>query len=182
MAHGAAHHRAQWRLAQLGYVGHEPLLYRDLTARENLRYHASLYGVAKSRVEELLDAVGMTRRADEPVRTLSRGMLQRLAIAMTLLHSPTLLLLDEPFTGLDPTGTALLCTLLRQERTRGTIVLLISHDLHLLAPLCDQVVILHRGRQVACESFAFGTASGAALLHLYTHHRQAQPPSPERTA
>lgn len=175
--------------ARLGVLSHEPRLYAELSPRENLALFGRLYGVFSSQsgdasqtIDAWLSRVDLTRAADRPVRTLSRGMLQRLAIAKTLLHSPTLLLLDEPFTGLDPTGTALLCTLLRQERTRGTIVLLISHDLHLLAPLCDQVVILHRGRQVACEAFPFGTASGAALLHLYTHHRQAQPPSPERTA
>ena len=81
---------------RIGLLGHDPLLYRDLTGRENLRYHARLHGVDAGRVEELLDAVGMAQRADEPVRTLSRGMVQRLAVCRAVLHQPELLLLDEP--------------------------------------------------------------------------------------
>jgi heme exporter protein A len=92
---------------QIGLLGHEPLLYRELSARENLRYHARLHRIGFARVEELLAAVGMLARAEEPVRTLSRGMVQRVAIARAVLHNPPLLLLDEPRANLDPAGAAL---------------------------------------------------------------------------
>src|SRR3954463_6070228 len=76
---------------RLGLLGHDPLLYRELTARENLRFHARLHGVAETRVEELLELLKLTRRADEPVRTLSRGTVQRVAVARAVLHDPELL-------------------------------------------------------------------------------------------
>ena len=87
---------------RIGLLGHDPLLYRDLTGRENLTYHARLHGVGLERVAELLRHVGMERRADEPVRGLSRGMVQRLAVCRAVLHGPELLLLDEPRANLDP--------------------------------------------------------------------------------
>ena len=87
---------------RLGLLAHDPLLYRDLSGRENLGYHARLHGVGSERVEELLEAVGMRERADEPVRLLSRGMVQRLAVCRAVLHGPSLLLLDEPLANLDP--------------------------------------------------------------------------------
>src|SRR5947208_6901337 len=87
--------REGWAVrGRLGLVAHEPLLYRDLSGRENLRYHARLFGTPLSRVDELLERVGMAGRADEPVRTLSRGMVQRLAVCRAVLHRPELLLLD----------------------------------------------------------------------------------------
>ncbi len=92
----------------MGYLGHEPLLYRELSGRENLRYHARLHGVAPARVEEVLGAVGMDRRADDPVRDLSKGLVQRLAAARAVLHEPSLLLLDEPRANLDPAAVELL--------------------------------------------------------------------------
>ena len=110
----------------MGYLGHEPLLYRELTGRENLRYHARLHGVGDERVEELLDAVGMERRADEPVRELSRGMVQRLAAARAVLHDPPLLLLDEPRAGLDPAASELLEPLI--GRASGRTRVLVTHD------------------------------------------------------
>jgi heme exporter protein A len=111
---------------KLGFLGHEPLLYRDLTGRENLRYHARLHGVAAARIVELLDRVGMDRRADEPVRTLSRGMVQRLAICRAVLHSPQLLLLDEPLANLDPAAAELAEPLI--GRGAGVTRVLTSHD------------------------------------------------------
>jgi len=111
---------------KLGFLAHDPLLYRDLTGRENLRYHARLYGVDAGRIDELLDAVGMARRADEPVRTLSRGMVQRLAVCRAVLHRPEVLLLDEPVANLDPAATALVGPLV--GRSSGTTRVVTSHD------------------------------------------------------
>jgi heme exporter protein A len=92
---------------RIGLLGHEALLYRELTARENLRFHARLHGVGEERVEELLGAVNMKDRAKEPLRTLSRGMVQRVAICRAVLHDPELLLLDEPRANLDPAAAEL---------------------------------------------------------------------------
>ncbi|MFP5361788.1 MAG: heme ABC exporter ATP-binding protein CcmA [Thermoleophilia bacterium] len=91
---------------RIGFLGHDPLLYRELSGRENLRFHARLHRVAPRRVDEVLDAVGMTARAGDPVAELSRGMVQRLAIARAVLHEPDLLLLDEPLANLDPAAAA----------------------------------------------------------------------------
>ena len=136
--------REGWAVrGRIGFLGHEPLLYRDLTARENLRFHARLHGVAMSRVDEVLDAVGLRARADDPVHTFSRGMVQRTAVARTVLHSPAVLLLDEPFAGLDPGAAALVEPLL----SGGTRVV-ISHD---TAFRGDLVLGLRGGRVAFCE-------------------------------
>jgi len=125
---------------KLGFLGHEPLLYRDLTARENLRFHARLHDVPLNRIDELLDAVGMRARADDPVHTFSRGMVQRTAVCRALLHDPELLLLDEPLAGLDPGAVSLVAPLL-SGRTR----VVITHDVDSLAD-ADLVLGLRAGR------------------------------------
>ena len=111
---------------RLGFLGHEALLYRDLTGRENLRYHARLHGVAEPRIETLLGQVEMTQRADEPLRTLSRGMVQRLAVCRAVLHDPEVLLLDEPRANLDPAAAELVEPLIGAASGRTRIVT--SHD------------------------------------------------------
>ncbi len=111
---------------RIGLLAHDPLLYRDLSGRENLSYHARLHGVSADRIEELILAVGMERRADEPVRLLSRGMVQRLAVCRAVLHQPQLLLLDEPRANLDPAATALVEPLIGAET--GATRVLTSHD------------------------------------------------------
>ena len=112
---------------RLGYLGHEPLLYRDLTGRENLLYQARLHGVPRERVAERLAAVGVERRADEPVRVLSQGTVQRLAVARAVLHDPELLLLDEPRAGLDPAAAEQREPLI--GRASGRTRVLVTHDL-----------------------------------------------------
>ena len=130
-----------WRVrGQIGYLGHEPLLYRDLSARENLTLHARLHRVAPARVGELLDAVGLAARADDPVHTYSRGMVQRCAVARAVLHDPPLVLLDEPRANLDPAAAAIVEPLLA-GRTR----VLTSHDPR-DAETADAVLGLRAGR------------------------------------
>ncbi|HEV7805098.1 MAG TPA: heme ABC exporter ATP-binding protein CcmA [Solirubrobacteraceae bacterium] len=113
---------------RIGFVGHEPLLYRELSGRENLRFHARLHGVGRSgaRVQAVLEAVGMQDRADDPVAELSRGMVQRLAVARAVLHEPELLLLDEPLANLDPAAVAQVQPLIGAAGGRTRIIT--SHD------------------------------------------------------
>ncbi|HET9721175.1 MAG TPA: ABC transporter ATP-binding protein [Solirubrobacteraceae bacterium] len=128
---------------RVGLLGHDPLLYRDLSGRENLRYHARLHAVAVERVEEVLDAVGMARRGEDPVRSLSRGMVQRLAVARAVLHRPDLLLLDEPRSNLDPGGSALLEPLI--GRSAPVTRVLTSHDPRSALGEADLVLALRNG-------------------------------------
>jgi heme exporter protein A len=142
---GRALPREGWAVrGRIGLVAHEPLLYRDLTARENLRFHARLHDVAAGRGEELLERVGMARRADEPVRSLSRGMAQRVAICRALLHEPELLLLDEPLANLDPGAAGAVAPLI--GRASGAARVLISHDVEQGLAEADLVLGLRGGR------------------------------------
>jgi heme exporter protein A len=111
---------------RVGLLAHEPLLYRELTAEENLRFHARLHGVAQERVAEVLEQVAMEQRAREPLRTLSRGMVQRVAVARTVLHDPELLLLDEPHANLDPAAIELVAPLIGAGSGRTRVIC--SHD------------------------------------------------------
>ncbi len=130
-----------WRVrGRVGYLGHEPLLYRDLTARENLRFHARLHDVAFARVDELLEAVGMARRADEPVHALSRGMAQRVAICRALLHEPELLLLDEPRSHLDAGAAAVVDELLDPAPGRARVI--VTHEVEATLAEADTVLLL----------------------------------------
>jgi len=158
---GADLPRERWKVpGQVGYLGHEPLLYRDLTGRENLRYHARLHAVNGSRVEEVLAAVGMDRRADDPLRDLSRGMVQRLAAARAVLHDPPLLLLDEPRAHLDPAAAELLEPLI--GRSSGRTRVLVSHDVEGALAEADLALGLKGGHQM----FA-GAVEPPAALELY---------------
>jgi heme exporter protein A len=111
---------------RIGLLTHEPLLYRDLSGRENLRFHARLHGVAFARAEELLERVGLRLRADDRVNTYSRGMVQRLAVCRTVLHDPDVLLLDEPRANLDPAAAELVEPLIGASSGRTRVVT--SHD------------------------------------------------------
>ncbi len=142
---GEALPRRAWVVrGRLGLLGHEPLLYRDLTGRENLRYHARLHRVDRDRVEEVLGAVQMQHRADDPVRLLSRGMVQRLAVARAVLHRPSLLLLDEPRSNLDPAASELVEPLI--GRASGATRVITSHDPRSALAEADLVLALRDGR------------------------------------
>jgi heme exporter protein A len=148
---------------RVGLLGHDPLLYRDLSARENLRFHARLHGAPAERIEALLDAVGMARRADEPVHTLSRGMTQRVAVCRAVLHEPELLLLDEPLANLDPGAAAAVEPLIGPGS--GVTRVVISHDVaHGLAE-ADLVLGLRGGRQALLAPRA--ETGEAAVRELY---------------
>jgi heme exporter protein A len=141
-----------WKLrGRIGYLGHEPLLYRDLTGRENLRFQARLYGIsgepAEARIASLLAAAGMERRADERVAELSAGMRQRLAICRCVLHEPQLLLLDEPDSNLDAEGRELARGLIGPGGSRSRVVVTHDPDRHL--PEADQVLRLGIGEPAA---------------------------------
>ncbi len=139
-----------WKLrGRIGYLGHEPLLYRDLSGRENLRFQARLHGIerdaAEARIEELLRAVGMERRADERVAELSAGMRQRLSICRCVLHQPALLLLDEPDSNLDVEGRELARELIGPGAGRTRVV--VTHDPERFLPEADQVLRLGIGER-----------------------------------
>jgi heme exporter protein A len=129
---------------RIGLLAHDPLLYRELAARENLVFHARLHGVAEARVETLLDQVGLRARGDEPVRTLSRGMAQRVAICRVALHEPELLLLDEPLANLDPGAAEAVEPLI--GRNAGPARVVISHDVEHGLEEADVVLGLRKGR------------------------------------
>jgi heme exporter protein A len=129
---------------RIGLVAHDPLLYRELSARENLRFHARLHRVPEARVEELLDRVDLKERGDEAVRTLSRGMAQRVAICRAALHEPELLLLDEPLANLDPGAAEAVAPLI--GRNAGPTRVVISHDVEHGLSEADLVLGLRAGR------------------------------------
>ncbi len=135
--------------AQIGLVSHKSLLYDNLSAHENLRFFARLYNLSNEQIEErirtLMIQVGLHKRTHDLVRTFSRGMLQRLSIARALLHNPDILLLDEPYTGLDQDASAVLDGLLQAAHAEGRTILMTTHDLNRAATLPTRIVILSRG-------------------------------------
>lgn len=153
---------------QIGFLSHSSFLYPDLTPIENLEFYAGAFRVsdAGERVREVLNDVGLLGWRNRPVGTLSRGMEQRCALARALLHRPQLLLLDEPFSGLDVDSAAMLSSLLRRETARGATLLMTTHDLPRALELCSRGVILARGE---LRSDASLTGVGAAALEqMYT--------------
>jgi heme exporter protein A len=152
----------------IGLVSHQPLLYGDLTAAENLHFFARLYRLpnGEAQVAAALKTVGLAARQRDPVRTFSRGMYQRLTIARATLHEPDVLLLDEPYTGLDREASALLDDLLRRESDSGRTILMITHDLVHGLNLCDRIAILNRGK-IAAE-VARDSMNPAEFLAYYT--------------
>jgi heme exporter protein A len=134
--------------AAIGVLGHDLFLYPELTARENLAFFAALSNVADPgrAARAALERAGLADRADDPVASFSRGMRQRVALERALIHQPRLVLLDEPFTGLDDASTGVLLTRLRGLRADGVIIVLATHDLDLAEGLLDRAVFLRDGR------------------------------------
>lgn len=135
---------------RIGVLGHDLFLYPELSARENLAFFAGIHGIRNpaATVQEALHRSALADRADDPVGSFSRGMRQRIALERALIHRPRLLLLDEPFTGLDDASAAALLERLRALRAEGTIVVAATHDLDLAEGLLDQAVFLRDGRMV----------------------------------
>jgi len=135
--------------AQIGLVSHKPLLYDNLSAIENLQFFGRLYNLSGSdlqaHIQAMLVKVGLAKRGHDLVRTYSRGMLQRLSIARALLHNPDILMLDEPYTGLDQDASTVLDGLLKEAHTDGRTILMTTHDLPRAAVLPTRVIILSRG-------------------------------------
>jgi heme exporter protein A len=143
-----------WKVrGKIGFLGHEALLYRDLTVRQNLLFHARLHAVAPARVDEAIAQVGLQSRAGDPVKELSRGMVQRAAVARATLHDPSVLLLDEPRANLDPAAAQALEPLI--GRASGRTRVLVSHDVEGALGESDMALGLRDGRQVfACKAGA----------------------------
>jgi heme exporter protein A len=155
---------------RIGVISHQSFLYDDLTARQNLEFFGRLYGVADAtaRAEELLRNVGLSTRADDPVRTFSRGMQQRVSLARALVHDPRIVLLDEPFTGLDPHAARTLRSMLDSLREKGRTVFLVTHNLSRGLELTDRWMVLSRGRVV--EEGPSADTDPAAFESSYFEH------------
>ena len=134
--------------SRIGILGHDLFLYPELTARENLAFFAGLYGAGhpQAAADAALQRSGLADRADDPVASFSRGMRQRVALERALIHNPRLVLLDEPFTGLDDASTAALIARLQGLRDSDAIVVLATHDLDLAEGLLDTALFLRDGR------------------------------------
>ena len=138
---------------RIGFLSHRTLLYDDLTAEQNLNFYARMYDVGdgQPRIESLLKQVGLLTRRHDLVRTFSRGMQQRLSVARAVLHHPQVLLLDEPYTGLDPNAAQVLTDLLSELAGEGCAVILTTHNLERGLMAGRRVVVLVRGRIVYDE-------------------------------
>jgi len=134
----------------IGFLSHNTFIYRDLSAIENLRFFCRLYGVdaSRDRLMDLLERVGLRRRANDAVRSFSRGLQQRVGIARVLLHSPSLILLDEPYTGLDAQAVAMLNTMLDEIVAGGRTVILTTHDLEQGLRAATRAMVMDRGKVV----------------------------------
>ena len=160
--------------AQIGVLAHNSFIYGELTGWENLQFYARLYGLDSidERARALLDEVELGEEARGRIaNTYSRGMLQRLALARTLLHDPHVLLLDEPFTGLDRAGVGALARSLARAKAADRIVIVVTHDLESIADLAGQVAVLRRGKLV-CDEHREKPFSHAELVEIY--HRYTE--------
>lgn len=150
----------------IGWIGHQAQLYNQLTVRENIRFWASLYDVKPP--AELLARLGLEEHADRPVRALSRGLVQRVAIARALVHNPAVLLLDEPFTGLDRTAAETLGRLLAQHAAAGRATVLVTHNVEEGTGLATDVAFMRAGRFVH-----IGPRAGRGAQQVTEEYRNA---------
>jgi len=136
--------------SRIGMIGHESMLYRDLSPMENLVLFGRLYALPDParRAKELLESVGLSARTMDPVKTFSRGMVQRTAIARALMHDPDLLLADEPFTGLDAPSARTLASLMDALHQQGKTIVLVNHDIARSIELAEHVLVLRGGQLV----------------------------------
>jgi heme exporter protein A len=143
---------------RIGMLGHDLFLYPELTARENLTFFGHLYGLdgVRAVVVKALQSAGLSERGDDLVSGFSRGMRQRVALERALLHDPALILLDEPFTGLDQTSTAALVERLRERQRAGCLIVLATHDLDVADGLLSRAIYLKDGRIVGVENDSHG--------------------------
>ncbi|MBZ5553957.1 MAG: ABC transporter ATP-binding protein [Acidobacteriia bacterium] len=148
-----ARHQPDRTRAQIGFISHSTYLYADLTAYENLKFFGALYGLddLEGRIRSALDDVRLWDRRGERVRGFSRGMQQRLSLARTFLHNPSLLLLDEPYTGLDPIAADMLDRLIERCQGEGRTVILTTHNLDLRLRGVSHVLVLEKGNVVFDE-------------------------------
>lgn len=139
---------------KVGLISHQTMLYDALTPRENVEFAARMYGVSdvSGDTERALARLGATEYADRPVRSLSRGMQQRVSVARAVVHEPSVLLADEPFTGLDASGAAALSSMLAELRDSGAAIVIVTHNLHEALALCTQAAIMRQGRFVRHDS------------------------------
>jgi heme exporter protein A len=161
-----------WR-RRIGVLSHQTFLYGQLTAEENLRFYGRLYGLdlLAARIDAGLEEVGLRERRRDPVRGFSRGMQQRLALARTLLHEPELVLLDEPYTGLDPHAAKMLRGVLEKLRDGRRTVVLVTHNVSQGLELADRVVVQVAGRWVSDEPRS--RVDEATFEQLYTQRVEA---------
>ena len=152
---------------RIGFLSHNTFVYRDLSALDNLKFFCRLYSVddSEGRILALLDRVGLRRRANDPVRSFSRGLQQRVGIARVMLHDPSLILLDEPYTGLDAQAAETLNTILDEAVAAGKTVVLTTHDLEQGLRSATRAIIMDKGRLVQS-----GDARDPAIREAYAHH------------
>ncbi len=163
--------------ASIGYVGHHTLLYDELTVLENLKYYARLYDVTDidERVRLLAAQVGIERRLNDTVRTLSRGYQQRVSLARAMMHSPGVLLFDEPWTGLDQSSSGVLINLLEQTRADGGTVLFSSHEFERSLDIADRALIMRAGKVIYdAPKSEWQTASRFAKIYADELDRAAE--------
>jgi heme exporter protein A len=151
--------------SRVGLISHHTMLYEALSARENVSFAARLYGIRNpaARVDDSLRRMSMLERSDAPVRLLSRGMQQRVSIARAMVHSPQVVLADEPYSGLDESGARALTALLRELRSSGTAIIIVTHNLAEGLSLATHAAVMQRGKFVRYDaSERIDTASYAA--------------------
>jgi heme exporter protein A len=140
--------------SRVGLISHHTMLYEALSARENVAFSARLYGLrgGRARVDDVLRRMSMLERAEAPVRSLSRGMQQRVSIARAMVHAPQLVLADEPYSGLDEGGARALTTLLQELRSAGTAIIIVTHNLAEGLSLATHAAVMQRGKFVRYDA------------------------------